>query len=194
MEVFPPARLTTARLVLRPFTAADARDVHEAWQDEAYIRSAPVGYPYAGADLPTAVSWCTTGIEQRRTEGKGVGFALAPLDGGRLAGHVSLFNTDWTARSTEIHYWTSPWARGHGYAAEAAAAVARWALTERRLERVQLQAYTGNAASRRVAEAAGFRFEGVRRNVEPTRAGPRTDMAVYSLIPADLIPTGRLIM
>jgi ribosomal-protein-alanine N-acetyltransferase len=185
-ETFPAAVLTTDRLVLRPFAAADAADVHEAWQDEAFVRSAPVGYPYAAADLPTAVAWCTTGIEQRRLEGKGVGFALAPRGGGRLTGHVSLFNADWTARSAEMHYWTAPWARGHGYAAEGAAAVARWALTECRLERIHLQADTVNTASRRVAEAAGFRFEGVLRSLVPTRAGTRADMAVYSLIPADL--------
>ncbi|MEV6931178.1 GNAT family protein [Dactylosporangium sp. NPDC051485] len=189
-EVFPPVVLTTARLVLRPFTAADAPDVHEAWQDEAYVRSAPVGYALAGADLPTAVNWCATGMEQRRVDGAGIGFALQPSDGGRLAGHVQLFGVDWTTRTAEMHYWTSPWARGHGFAAEAASAVARWALAEVRLERVFLQVDTANEASLRVAEAAGFRFEGVLRNLVPNRAGTRSDMAVYSLIPADLRPAG----
>ncbi|MEV8513735.1 GNAT family N-acetyltransferase [Dactylosporangium sp. NPDC051484] len=186
VERFPSAVLTSERLVLRSFTAADAPDVHEAWQDEAFVRNAPVGYPYAAADLPTAVSWCTSGIEQRRLDGAGVGFALQPRAGGRLVGHVSLFNADWTARSAEMHYWTAPWARGLGYAAESAAEVARWALTEIRFERIHLQADTLNAASRRVAEAAGFRFEGVLRSLAPTRAGTRADMAVYSLIRADL--------
>ncbi|WP_426503908.1 GNAT family N-acetyltransferase [Dactylosporangium sp. McL0621] len=185
-EIFPSTVLTTERLLLRPFTAADAPDVHAAWQDAAFVASAPVGYPYAGADLPTAVAWCTSGIEQRRLDGKGVGFALAPRAGGRLAGHVALFGADWDARTAEIHYWTAPWARGHRYAAEGAAAVARWALRDVGLERVHLQADTTNAASRRTAEAAGFQFEGVLRSLAPTRQGPRADMAVYSLIRADL--------
>jgi ribosomal-protein-alanine N-acetyltransferase len=185
-ETFPRTVLTTERLLVRPFIAADAPDVHAAWQDEAFVQSAPVGYPYAAADLPTAVSWCTTGIEQRRLDGKGVGFALVPRGGGRVAGHVSLFGTDWETRTTEIHYWTSPWARGHHYAAEGAAVVARWALSECRLERVHLQAETTNAASRRTAEAAGFHFEGVLRSLAPARNGARADMAVYSLIRADV--------
>jgi ribosomal-protein-alanine N-acetyltransferase len=186
MEIFPRAVLTTERLLLRPFEATDADDVYEAWQDEAFVVAAPVGYPYAGADLPTARSWCATGIEQRRLEGKGIGFALAPLGGGRLAGHVSLFSADWAARSAEMHYWTSPWARGHGFAAEAASAVARWALDEQGFERIALQVDTVNTASRRVAEAAGFVLEGVLRSLAPSRRGARLDMAVYSLIAADL--------
>jgi ribosomal-protein-alanine N-acetyltransferase len=185
-EVFPRTVLTTGRLVLRPFGAADAPDVHAAWQDEAFVSSAPVGYPYAAADLPTAVSWCTGGMEQRRVDGKGVGFAVQPRGGGRLAGHVQLFGADWSARTAEIHYWTSPWSRGRGYAAEAAAEVARWAIAECGLERIHLQADARNTASQRVAEAAGFRFEGVLRSVAPARDGSRADMVVFSLIRSDL--------
>ncbi|WP_238010707.1 GNAT family protein [Dactylosporangium sp. AC04546] len=187
-EIFARDTLTTDRLVLRPFTHEDAPEVHRAWQDERFIASAPVGYPYAGADLETALAWCTTGIEQRRLEGKGVGFAVVPHTGTPLVGHVSLFGTDWQARTCEIHYWTAPWARGHGYAAEAAAAVARWALTTQRQARITLQVDTANPASRRVAERAGFHFEGILRSVAESRAGGRADMAVYSLITEDLTP------
>lgn len=191
MDVFTSEVLTSDRLILRPFTAADAPDVHAAWQDPRFVDAAPVGYPYAGADLATAVAWCTSGIEQRRLDGKGVGFAFVPRDGGRLAGHVSLFNADWAAGSAEMHYWTGPWARGRGYAAEAAAAVARWALTTQGFERIALQADTANTASRHVAQAAGFRFEGVLRSLVPARDGTRADMAMYSMIRADLVPAMR---
>ncbi|GGM30258.1 GNAT family N-acetyltransferase [Dactylosporangium sucinum] len=187
-EIFDRDTLTTDRLLLRPFTRADAPEVHRAWQDERFIASAPVDYPYAAADLETALAWCTTGIEQRRLDGKGVGFAVVPRPGGPLVGHVSLFGADWQAQTSEIHYWTAPWARGHGYAAEAAAAVARWALTTQRQARITLQVDTNNPASRRVAERAGFHFEGILRSVAPTRAGGRADMAVYSLITEDLAP------
>jgi ribosomal-protein-alanine N-acetyltransferase len=85
----------------------------------------------------------------------------------------------------EIHYWTAPWGRGHGYAAEAARAAAAWALRDRGFARVSLFAVVQNAASRKVADAAGFRFEGILRNAALTRAG-RADLATYSLIPGDL--------
>jgi RimJ/RimL family protein N-acetyltransferase len=101
-NVFPRVTVTSERLRLRPFEAADADDVHAVWQDERFIRTAPVGYPYAGAALETAVEWCTTGVEQRRRDGKGVGFAVEPLEAGRLVGHVALFAVDWTTKVAEI--------------------------------------------------------------------------------------------
>ena len=118
--MFPRAVLTSERLRPRPFEAADAADVHAVWQDERFVRTAPVDYPYTNADLETAVQWCTTVMEERRLGGKGVGFAVEPREGGRLVGHVGLFGANWTAKVAEIHYWTAPWGRGNGYAAEAA--------------------------------------------------------------------------
>jgi RimJ/RimL family protein N-acetyltransferase len=96
-------------------------------------------------------------------------FAVEPLEAGRLVGHVALFGADWTTKVAEIHYWTAPWARGKGYAAEAANAVARWALLETDMARISLHVAVENAASRHVAEAAGFQFEGVLRSAAPTR-------------------------
>ncbi|WP_327004121.1 GNAT family N-acetyltransferase [Dactylosporangium sp. NBC_01737] len=183
--VLPLVTLTTDRLLLRPFGPADAADVHAVWQDTRFIDSAPLGYAYAGADFDVALAWCTSGIEERRRTGKGIGFAVVLRDGGRLVGHVSLFGADWTAMSAEMHYWTAPWARGHGVAAEAAAAVARWALTTQGFARIALQAAPANTASRHVAERAGFQAEGVLRNVAVSRNG-RHDLVMYSMIPSDL--------
>lgn len=183
--MLPSVTLTTRRFLLRPFVPADAADVHEAWHDQRFIDSAPIGYAYAGAAFDVALGWCASGIEERRRAGKGIGFAVAPREGGRLAGHVSLFSAEWTAMTAEMHYWTSPWARGRGVAAEAAAAVARWALTEQGFARIALQAAPANAASRHVAERAGFQAEGVLRNVAVSRSG-RHDLVMYSMIPSDL--------
>ncbi|HEX6355363.1 GNAT family protein [Actinophytocola sp.] len=174
-RAFPLATLASERLMLRPFRSDDAVDVHAVWNDEAYLRFAPAGLATAGADLPRAVEWCSSGPI----------FAVERGADGRLVGHVALFGTDWVSMVTEIHYWTAPWGRGNGYAAEAVRVVARWALTAQGLARIALKAVVDNAASIRVAEAAGFRFEGILRNAALTRSG-RGDFAAYSLIPADL--------
>jgi RimJ/RimL family protein N-acetyltransferase len=97
-----------------------------------------------------------------------------------------LFDVNWVTRVAEIHYWTGPWARGNGYAAEAAAAAARWALLDVSLARIGLFATTDNQASRRVAESAGFRFEGILRRAGMKRDGRRADLAAYGLIREDL--------
>ncbi|GIF22672.1 RimJ/RimL family protein N-acetyltransferase [Actinoplanes tereljensis] len=187
-EVFPRTDIVTTRLRLRAFGARDAADVHEAWQDELFGRTASVGYLFAGADLETAAGWCT-GAEKRRQDGLGVELAIEPRDGGRLLGHVALFGVNWSIRIAEVHYWTAPWARGNGYAGEAARAVAEWALRDVAFERISLRAAVDNIASRRVADAAGFHFEGVQRSVFPARDGGRLDLAVYSLIRPDLEPS-----
>jgi RimJ/RimL family protein N-acetyltransferase len=183
---FPRATLATERLALRPFERADAPDVHEAWQDEAYLRYAPVGLSSAGADLQWTIDWCAAADDRRRA-GTGVSFAVVPREDTRLVGCVSLGGVDWAAMTTEIHYWVAPWGRGNRYGAEAAREAASWALIDRGFARVTLQAVTDNVASVRVAEAAGFRFEGVLRDAAFTHAG-RGDMAVYGLIPRDLEP------
>lgn len=180
-QVFPLVTLRTDRLLLRPFREADAPDVHAVWHDDEYLRFAPAGLPIAGADLDTARRWCADGARPGRT----ASFAAVPFGTERLCGHVALFDADRATMICEIHYWVAPWGRGQGYAAEAARAVARWALRDLGFARVALHVVVGNVASRRVAETAGFRYEGVLRNAALTRTG-RGDLAVYSLIPADL--------
>ncbi len=59
------------------------------------------------------------------------------------------------------------------------------ALVEHGLERVVVRAGTGNGASQRAAESAGFVREGVARNAGRTHAG-RIDLVVYSLVTTDL--------
>lgn len=171
--------------MLRPFRVDDAADVHAVWNDATYLRFAPVGLATAGADLPRAVEWCTSQVEQQRRAGHGLSFAVERPDQRRLVGHVALFGTNWTTMVTDVHYWTAVGSRGRGYATEAVAAVARWALSEQGFARVGLRAVADNVASRRVATAAKFHFEGILRHATLTRAG-RGDLAVYSRIAPDL--------
>src|SRR5690348_694581 len=111
---FPITTLHTMRLRLRPFRPSDAPDVHAVWNEASYLEFAPVGFPLAGAGLERARSWCAAPAPAC--------FAVTPAGAERLCGHVMLFGADWDAMVCEIHYWTAPWGRGHGYAAEAARA------------------------------------------------------------------------
>lgn len=85
----------------------------------------------------------------------------------------------------EIGYWLREDARGRGVTTRALVLVARWALAEG-AHRVQLRAAVENAASRRVAEKAGFTFEGVLRSAYYNpRLDRRVDWAMYSLLPGE---------
>lgn len=59
----------------------------------------------------------------------------------------------------ELSYGVAPPARGRGIATRAARLASEWALTAGGFSRVELRIPETHAASRRVAEKAGFRFE-----------------------------------
>ena len=69
-------------------------------------------------------------------------------------------------------------------ASEAVTALARWALTEGGMQRIQLCAITGNLPSLRVAEKAGFQREGTLRRAQLEDDGLH-DLAVFSLLDDD---------
>ncbi|MFJ2164426.1 GNAT family N-acetyltransferase [Streptomyces griseofuscus] len=180
--MFPETVLRTDRLVLRPFTAADAQDTQASCADALTQRWLPLPRPYT---LDAATAWCTSISHGLRESGDGIHFAVTDTRTDRLMGTVRLKKTDWRGRTSEIGYWVSPWARGHGIAAEATRALAHWALTDHRFERLELRAATANTASRKTALAAGFRHEGILRNAGFVHDG-RVDLVLFSLVADDL--------
>ncbi|GAB78641.1 Protein N-acetyltransferase, RimJ/RimL family [Austwickia chelonae] len=121
----------------------------------------------------------------RELEKSGAGIALAIEHEGQFAGTIALAETDWENSQTKIGYWVVPWRRGHGLAAWASSVLGTWALLDQGIERVVLRAATGNLASQRAAEKAGYIAEGIERSSVATPGG-RGDMKVYSLIRSDL--------
>ncbi|HVM56737.1 MAG TPA: GNAT family N-acetyltransferase [Gaiellaceae bacterium] len=112
-------------------------------------------------------------------------FAITDAADGRLLGSVG---ATWNeARDVaEVGYWLRADARGRGVTTAAVRLVTAWALGAG-AARVQLRAAVDNDASRRVAEKAGFRLEGVHRSAYwNARLGRRVDWAMYSLLPGEL--------
>ncbi|MQA83693.1 MAG: GNAT family N-acetyltransferase [Streptosporangiales bacterium] len=179
---FPQARIVAERVVLRSFGPADVTDVRRACSDELVQRWTSVPCPYTDEH---ARAWCRKIAPQIRESGDGVAFAVADPLTDRFLASIDLKNTNWWTRVTEVGYLAAPWARGRGLTAEAVRALARWLFTEQAFERLELRAATGNHASRRVAEKAGFTCEGVLRSAGLVKAG-RVDHAVYSLVRGDL--------
>ena len=184
---FPQVTLETPRLVLRAFEPGDLPDVAAAGADELTQRWLPLPRPYTEED---AQAWCLRVVPAIRASGTGVHWALVERAAGRVCGGMGLSRTDWGALVTEVSYWVGPWARGLGHAPEAVRAVADWVLRDQGFERLELRAATGNLASQRVAEKAGFTREGVLRNAGYLHAG-RVDLVVYSLVRGDPPPVAR---
>ena len=114
----------------------------------------------------------------------GHGLVLGVELGGRLAGAIDLKRADWLARTVEIGYWAAPWARGRGATTSALTLLSTWVLADQGFARVEVRAATGNLASQRVAEKAGFRREGVLRNAGYVHSG-RVDLVLFSRIDSD---------
>ncbi|WP_329103289.1 GNAT family N-acetyltransferase [Micromonospora sp. NBC_01699] len=83
---------------------------------------------------------------------------------GRLLGNVALKTVEPGSGSAEVGYWTAVYARGRGIAPLALTALTGWAFetfAPAGLTRLDLLHQVDNAASCRVAEKAGYRFEQV---------------------------------
>jgi RimJ/RimL family protein N-acetyltransferase len=172
--------LTTERLTLRPLADPDLDPIVVAGSDPLTQQWIPLPRPYRREHAEGFVRGIAPAVQR-----SGAGLIRAIEFEGDLAGVIDFKGTDWSDKVTEIGYWTAPAHRGRGLMTEAVIAMARYALTEAALERVVLRMATGNTASSRVAEKAGFTREGVARNAGFTHDG-RVDYFVYSLVRPDL--------
>ena len=174
----PTEVVRTERLVLRPYRPDDAEAVHRACQDASIQRWLRVPSPYTEAD---AVQFATETTVRARAEGRGLLTAVEA--DGEFVGSAGLHLTP-GALGPGVGYWMAPWARGRGYATEAARALAGWGL---RLgaARVHLLADVDNAASQAVAVRAGFVREGVLRSCLDYRDDTRGDAVLFSRLPGD---------
>ncbi|MGW1835266.1 GNAT family N-acetyltransferase [Streptomyces sp. BBFR2] len=188
---FPDISISTDRLVLRPLDEDDIPALAEMMNDELVTAWTGIPQPYTE---DRARHWVTRYAPGERTSGRGIDLAVTEFLTQRLVGIVQLGNTSWRIRSTEISYVIAPWARGEGYACEAALAVARWLFGDQRFERLELRTAAGNTASQQVAQKIGCISEGVLRNafIARTRTEDggwtdiRTDLILWSLLPEDL--------
>lgn len=122
--------IATERLVLRPWSDADANDAMEIYE------APPVAHwltPQLGAfDTParldaTLLEWDDEG---RHDPGRSGHWAVHERKGDTIVGGVSLQYALAGSESLTIAWALAPRAWGHGYAAEAGDALIRWAMHE----------------------------------------------------------------
>ena len=173
-------RLGDGRVALRPWRADDAPLMAAACVDPeiALFCMMPTGYTVelAGdfiADAPRA--WAQDGW---------LHLALTTTDSELPVGAVGVLRYHRPAlrqRSAELGYWVMPGDRGRGLARAGVAVIADWAFDALDLRRLAIGTMVANDASRRVAQALGFRPEALLRSFRPC-GQTRTDCIVYSLL------------
>jgi len=152
---FQPLRLETPRLILRHFQPSDLPTLlayrndpevakYQGWsslteaEGEAFIetqRVQPVGVPH---------DWLQIALELKST-GRHIGDLALNVDGERQA---------------ELGYSLDRAFQGHGYAAEAVAALLDFSFTQLELHRMVARTDVRNTGSIKLLERVGFRREG----------------------------------
>ena len=171
-------------MTLRPWTFADVPGIAAACADAEIARWLDqIPQPYTDRDAHEYVAGSRRGW--RHAESSNFGIRDAEADS--LLGAIGIRWVDPEDGVGEVGYWTAPAARGRGVATRALCLVARWALTDVGAQRLQLRADDLNEPSKRVAENAGFRREGVLRSIHyNARQDRRVDFVMYSLLPEEL--------
>ena len=150
-------RLETPRLIIRPFEPRDA----EPWL--AMVNDLDVNRYLPRGPLPTLDSFRSV-IERRHVMERDRGHALWAVDSketGSFVGQCGLVPVEGKGPEIDLAYHFNKASWGKGYATEAATAVLAYGLGPLGLDRVIAVVMPENAASCRVVEKAGLRFEGV---------------------------------
>jgi RimJ/RimL family protein N-acetyltransferase len=175
--VLPAEPLIDGATALRPWRDADLDPLVEACQDREIVRWTRVPISYGRADARAY-------LRQRYDAafaGLTAPFAIVAAPDGHLLGSISLLRFAWEHARGEVGYWLAVPARGHGHATRAVRLVCRWGFAALGLQRIDLLAATGNPASQRVAERAGFTREAVLRSFM-RGTFERQDMVAFGLL------------
>ncbi|MGH8793597.1 MAG: GNAT family N-acetyltransferase [Stackebrandtia sp.] len=157
-------------LSLRPARETDLDAIYKACQDAEMQRWTTIPRPYEREHAEGFLRFAEDGWRR----GEKAVFVMADADD-RYCGSVDLrLNHGGDPGSAEVGFHTAPWARGKGYMTEATRRVCAYAFEELDVERVVWRAMVGNDGSRRVADKAGFVFEGTLHG-ELVRFGERSD-------------------
>lgn len=158
MKAMP--QLETGRLVLRPFTTADAAEVRRLAGDRAIADTTlNIPHPY---EAGMAEAWIGTHQDTFDRE-QGVTLAITRKPDGVLVGAIGLMGLV-KGHQAELGYWIGKPYWSEGYCTEAARVLLRYAFTDLALVRVHATHLTRNPASGRVMQKIGMRHEGCRRH------------------------------
>ena len=170
-------RLTTERLVLRPFQAGDADQVTALAGDrDIALNTLNIPHPY---ERHHAQEWIASHAGQLARR-ESATYAITLRDDGLLVGAAGLI-LDQANETAELGYWVGKPYWGRGYAAEAARALVSWGFDSLGLHRVHASHFPRNPASGAVLRKIGMKREGcLRQHVK--KWGEHLDLERYGLL------------
>jgi RimJ/RimL family protein N-acetyltransferase len=179
---FPVEGISDGVVRLRVMAEGDLRAIAAACRDPEIPRWTRVPDDYREAD---ARSWFQQEAAER-ARGQQLGLVVVDPNSDRLLGSVGIVHPSWTEGRCELGYWVVREARGRGIATRAVRLLTAWVFDRLPIDRIEICAEPRNTPSRRVAEQAGYTFEGELRSYILNK-GTRRDMAMYSRLRDDIV-------
>lgn len=175
-----PLSIAGGNLYLRRYEFGDDADLYRAARE-----SIEEVYPYLlwchpGYSLADARTWLKT-VKSEWDKGNSYGFVIRDAETDAFLGGCGLNRVDENPMMN-LGYWVRTGAAGRGIATQAAQTLARFGFDCLGLQRIEIIMSIENHASRRVAEKAGARFEGVMAN-RLFLHGRAHDARLYALTP-----------
>jgi RimJ/RimL family protein N-acetyltransferase len=181
------AATRAGEIKLRALEERDIDLITTTSNDPETVRWTTIPHPYRREHAEQFVRDYATGNWLR---GAGALFAIGDPADDAYAGLMELRLHPTRAALADVGFVVPPHARGQGFAPAALAAICAWGFTALGLARIGWWANVGNEASRRVAEKAGFTFEGTSRGFLDHR-GERIDAWTGALLASDEPFNGR---
>ena len=176
-----PESLATPRLVLRATRAGMGATVNAAVLESHGMLAPWMPWAREPQALEAAEEHCRD-MQAKWHSREMLDFCFHRREDGEFVGKGGLHTIDWRVPKLEIGYWIRTSCAGRGYATEATLALVDFARGHLRAHRLEITSDAANAASRRVAEKAGFVLEGIRRQSRRNNAGALCDSCMYARI------------
>lgn len=150
--------LESERLILRPFSLNDAKDVQHLAGDFLVAETTlNIPHPYEDG---MAEDWI--GTHKKNFEaGTEIIFAITHKSEKYLIGAIGISKINTQFEKAEIGYWIGKPYWNNGYCTEAVQAVLKYCFENLNLNKVYAMHFSNNHSSGRVMEKAGMRKEGV---------------------------------
>ena len=112
---------------------------------------------------------------------KNEAFGFLLFHKGRIVGHFNLKDIDWKQKQLEFSYWLDASLRGRGWMSGIIRVMLRFGFEKLGMERISARVVTTNAASERVLQKSGFKYEGTYHQAYRTFDNRDVDTHVYAI-------------
>jgi len=172
------------RIALRRYRAADVDALYAAVDESRASISRWMPWCSDGYAWGDALTW-VAGRERAWIDGEEYSLLIVDASTDDLLGSCGINQLNRVHAFANLGYWVRERVQRRGVASTATRLAARYAFGTLRLGRLEIVTDVDNVASRRTAERAGARFEGVCRN-RLRQWGSWQDAALYGLVPSDV--------